>query len=666
MATATSGTPSTTSTSSERQRPVTERMNPLTVEMDVSAPCDFIKLLAASDSQIFEGYRTQEEGGEVEDMTSYALTQSSFRAAFARAANAIAKIIVKSQNEPEKFCARIVMGGAGTSGRLAWCTAREVNAALAKDGRVPMCRYLIAGDDLALLTSQESAEDDVQRARRDLQRIIDEAKNEHAKQYGGDCEVLLVYIGITCGLSAPYVASQLDAVMKIPHAVNILLGFNPPEFARKTPIEGWPDHSFSTVSNELLKRSKTDDSAHVLCPVYGPESLAGSTRMKGGSTTKIVLDALLSLAAEASVGKEVVPVTDDVAGGVLASSRDALHAVYDDSDAREGIVNGLVRCSEGLRAGGHIYYVGGPNVGLFGVIDASECVPTFGARFDDVRAFVQGGWAALHNREGDLSSHGGSYNLAIDAFLAENAPNVDSTRDTVVVLGDGIDDAAQLAATVAAKTPEGFAQARCCVFAFCCREGSGTTSADMKPVLAEKCAGKCACCIPIVVGAGEHPLKLLPKSNQQLSAKLVLNCLSTGSFVAAGKVFHNRMVDLRISNAKLYSRAVALIESLTGVPHEVSEACVLRAIYTDVIMTSPEAYTTLLNSPVSEHVRSAYQKEKVVPLALLLASGVPSLALASSALKKQPVVRTAIAQALSGIHQSSLPPVDDSQSHLID
>ena len=167
-------------------------------------------------------------------------------------------------------------------------------------------------------------------------------------------------------------------------------------------------------------------------------------------------------------------------------------------------------------------------------------------------------------------------------------------------------------------------------------------------------------------GSGEKPLTLLPRSNQQLAAKLVLNCLSTGSFVAAGKVFRNRMVDLRISNAKLYARAVALIESLVGVPHEVSEACVLRAIYTDVICTSPEAYTKLLKCPVSEHVRSAYQKEKVVPLALLLASGVPSLALATSTLKKQPIVRTAIAQALSATSKSMLPPMVEPGSYLFE
>ena len=48
----------------------------------------------------------------------------------------------------------------------------------------------------------------------------------------------------------------------------------------------------------------------------------------------------------------------------------------------------------------HVYYVGGSNAGLMGIIDASEMVDTYGADADEVRGFLQGGWEAMGNHTG--------------------------------------------------------------------------------------------------------------------------------------------------------------------------------------------------------------------------------------------------------------------------
>lgn len=699
----------------EETRPVTERANVLTAEMDVVSPAEFVGLLGASDAQIFDGYGT---------LRSTALTQPAFCGALARAATAVARALAQAARAPERLAVRVVMAGAGTSGRLAWCTARDANAALARAGRAPVCRYLIAGDDAALLTSQESAEDDVARARRDLQRVLDEAatgcdsddgdsngcckscNEKHQESSSGSSnelssetssestsetaststedkkeekekkkrQVLLVYVGITCGLSAPYVAAQLDMALQVPGATTVLLGFNPPAFARTAAIEGWPGHTFADVVREL--GACTDGRAHVLCPVYGPESLAGSTRMKGGSTTKIVLDSLLSLAvaaafkssSTATTGTTAEPeVTEEEAKRAVCGARCALEAVYGNERVRAGVARAVAACGASLRAGGHVRYVGGARLGALGVIDASECVPTFGARADDVRAFVEGGWGALRNREGDLAARGGAYALDLAAFFAPDGPAsaADPAHDTLLVLGDGIDDAVRLAALVAQHTPAGFAEKCCHVFAF--SRGSSVASSsqqeeqeqekEQQKQLEDKCHGMCAQCVVVRVrdvdGASKDNEVLLPFRWVQLATKLVLNAVSTGAFVAAGKVYRNRMVDLRISNAKLYARACALVAALAHVPREVAEACVLRAIHTDAVCASPEAYAALVDAPVSLHVRTAYAQDKVVPAALLLAAGVPSLACARAALRDVPVVRTAIAHALAAHH----PPV---------
>lgn len=462
--------------------------------------------------------------------------------------------------------------------------------------------------------------------------------------------------------------------LQVPGATTVLLGFNPPAFARTAAIEGWPGHTFADVVREL--GACTDGRAHVLCPVYGPESLAGSTRMKGGSTTKIVLDSLLSLAVaaafksstslESTTSPAEPEVTEEEAKKAVCGARCALEAVYGNERVRAGVARAVAACGASLRAGGHVRYVGGARLGALGVIDASECVPTFGARADDVRAFVEGGWGALRNREGDLAARGGAYALDLAAFFAPDGPAsaADSAHDTLLVLGDGIEDAARLAALVAQHTPAGFAEKCCHVFAFS-RGSSGSESSKLEEEeqeqqqkqLEEKCHGVCAQCVLVRVrdvdGASKDNEVLLPFRWVQLATKLVLNAVSTGAFVAAGKVYRNRMVDLRISNAKLYARACALVAALAHVPREVAEACVLRAIHTDAVCASPEAYAALVDAPVSLHVRTAYAQDKVVPAALLLAAGVPSLACARAALRDVPVVRTAIAHALAAHH----PPV---------
>ena len=73
-----------------------------------------------------------------------------------------------------------------------------------------------------MLLSDELPEDDPGLGKRDLQSII--AGREH-----------VLFIGITCGLSAPYVAGQLDWALTQPNIHSVALGFNPIEFARVSP-----------------------------------------------------------------------------------------------------------------------------------------------------------------------------------------------------------------------------------------------------------------------------------------------------------------------------------------------------------------------------------------------------------------------------------------------
>ena len=106
--------------------------------------------------------------------------------------------------------------------------------------------YLIAGGDIALFMSQEAPEDDWRKGQEDLARVSSN-------------KTRVLYIGITCGLSAPYVAGQLDYCMNHPDVfIPVLLGFNPVSQARRNVIEGW-SKSFYDVA----------------CALQGKESMVG-------------------------------------------------------------------------------------------------------------------------------------------------------------------------------------------------------------------------------------------------------------------------------------------------------------------------------------------------------------------------------------------------------
>ena len=114
----------------------------------------------------------------------------------------------------------VVLSGSGTSGRLAYLCVRLWRAALPAQHRQSGLRYIIAGGDSALFTAREAVEDDCQAGVNTLLQA---------------CEGLsrVVFIGITCGLSAPFVAAQLTHCMDHPERFTpVLLGFNPPSLAR--------------------------------------------------------------------------------------------------------------------------------------------------------------------------------------------------------------------------------------------------------------------------------------------------------------------------------------------------------------------------------------------------------------------------------------------------
>ena len=213
--------------------------------------------------------------------------------------------------------------------------------------------------------------------------------------------------------------------------------------------------------------------------------------------------------------------------------------------ARAQIAAAVDAIAERLGRGGRLIYVGAGTAGRLGVLDASECGPTFNT--DLVLGVIAGGPGAAsqatESAEDDYDA--GARDLpsltAADAVVA-----ISASGRTPYVLG-----AIAAAQDVGALT-----------VGLACNTGSELGAAVAFP-------------IEVVVGpefiAGSTRLKA------GTAQKLVLNMLSTLTMVRLGRTYGNLMVDVRVTNAKLRDRATRIVEQVTGVPHEQAAAALAAA-----------------------------------------------------------------------------------------
>lgn len=223
---------------------ITESSNPLTQNIDTAKPIDIVKQISNCDLEIFEGWKDHEN--IFSDRILQALE------------DAIGKAAQVIQN-PERSC--VVISGCGTSGRLAFYVSRDVNRFLRQEADLSeCCQYLIAGGDIALLRSTEAQEDDPNLGSAVLDQLC--ADKDH-----------VLYIGITCGLSAAYVAGQIDLCLnQLDKYFPVLIGFNPLSQARDNNIEKW-SHTCASVFKRL-EEAQDQQKAAILNPVIGNQSLA--------------------------------------------------------------------------------------------------------------------------------------------------------------------------------------------------------------------------------------------------------------------------------------------------------------------------------------------------------------------------------------------------------
>ncbi|PLR34809.1 N-acetylmuramic acid 6-phosphate etherase [Chimaeribacter coloradensis] len=198
-----------------------------------------------------------------------------------------------------------------------------------------------------------------------------------------------------------------------------------------------------------------------------------------------------------------------------------------------------------LRAGGRIIYLGAGTSGRLGVLDASECPPTFGVDHGVVVGLIAGGPGALlkavEGAEDSLTL--GAEDLQAIAL----AP-----RDLVVGLAASGRTPYVIGALRHAR------QAGCATVAISCNPDS--------PIAREAQVA----ISPVV---GPEALTGSTRLKSGTAQKLVLNMISTGAMVKTGKVYQNLMVDVKATNVKLVDRACRIVVEATGAErHDAEQA----------------------------------------------------------------------------------------------
>ncbi|CAI9722430.1 glucokinase regulatory protein-like [Octopus vulgaris] len=575
------------------EKPVTERRNPITTNIDVSTPQEIVKLLESCDSEIFSGW------GKYKD-------QNVFSDVVLNTIATVQQLATSLMQDPVRSA--VVLSGCGTSGRLAFLLARAMNSRLKETGSNEPCfRYIIAGGDEALFTSQELYEDDPQLGA----DLLEKATVEKSQ---------VLYVGITCGLSAPFVAGQLDYCIKhLTKYTPVLIGFNPSNLSRKTSIEKWGGKSFYDVMKSYLP-VVAEGKAFLINPIVGPEAICGSSRMKGGSITKIILESIFIPALLQSLGgfnSLTMPSIFNIIAGYQAVCR----SVYSKSAQ---IAEAIELSGTCLQSNGHLYYIGHDSIGIMSLIDASECCPTFGSDPTDVNVYLDGGYHTLANQEGDLSVQNRGSDISLKYFNEVVAKHFEES-DLIVVLNDDERDVTLTSPSLSK-----------CKTIQIHLNSFGKTKPQLQInnsfINLEMPWNEISDLINCKVA------KEWSTAFCEFAAKLVLNAISTGAHILKGKVFQNIMVDLKLSNNKLYHRAIGILTDFTELSQEEAEKQVLRVLY-----DSDELSQEQLCQPISGRTQIAKRTPKVLPTALLIGINKCSVSEARQILSGHIAVRKAIA-----------------------
>lgn len=201
-----------------------------------------------------------------------------------------------------------------------------------------------------------------------------------------------------------------------------------------------------------------------------------------------------------------------------------------------------------MEDGGRLFYIGAGTSGRLGVVDASECPPTFGVPSDWVNGIIAGGDAAIRQ------AVEGAEDDTAQAWVDLQAQQI-TAKDTVIGIA------------ASGTTPYVIGGIKHCnangilTAGISCNPGSPLATLAQHPLTA-------------VVGpeivTGSSRLKA------GTAQKLILNMISTATMIQLGRIKGNKMVDMQLSNAKLVDRGVRMLQAELSIDYQQAKELLLQ------------------------------------------------------------------------------------------
>jgi N-acetylmuramic acid 6-phosphate etherase len=218
--------------------------------------------------------------------------------------------------------------------------------------------------------------------------------------------------------------------------------------------------------------------------------------------------------------------------------------------ASTAVVAVVTMVEQAFRAGGRLFYVGAGTSGRLGVLDASECPPTFGTDPEMVQGIIAGGEAALTR--------------SIEGAEDDPAAAAEALRQRGVRRGDVVVGIAASGSTPYVRGALAHARA----------VGAGTAlvTCAVPPAATATLAD-----VVVQMDVGPELVTGSTRLKAGTATKLVLNTITTAALVRLGKTYGNLMVDLQARNAKLRDRGERIVMEVLGVPADTARDAIAAA-----------------------------------------------------------------------------------------
>lgn len=206
------------------------------------------------------------------------------------------------------------------------------------------------------------------------------------------------------------------------------------------------------------------------------------------------------------------------------------------------------RVVSAFEAGGRLFYIGAGTSGRLGILDASECPPTYGVPPDMVIGIIAGGDKAIRN----------------PVEFAED----DREQGWKDLMAFGVDaDDVVIGIAASGRTPYVIG-----ALELCRSNGIATGCVTCNPGAAIIDHAD----FPVVVNVGPEFVTGSTRMKSGTAQKLVLNMITTAAMIRIGRVVGNRMVDMQLSNHKLVKRGTHMVMESTGLGEEEARALLLQ------------------------------------------------------------------------------------------